>query len=141
MNVIGQRFYANSTPVSVNDLVNILHLPQQSIEQQLNLFIEHGLLANIDSDELRYTPARPLEELTLKSVVDTVREPGPSSHFKTTLNTNFSGIQAVLNKVDESLDQVLGSKTVKDIVHDNEFKNGKLANNGVASINKAENSQ
>jgi len=141
MNVIGQRFYANSTPVSVNDLVNILHLPQQSIEQQLNLFIEHGLLANIDSDELRYTPARPLEELTLKSVVDTVREPSPSSHFKTTLNTNFSGIQAVLNKVDESLDQVLGSKTVKDIVHDHEFKNGKLANNGVASINKAENSQ
>jgi len=141
MDVIGQRFYANSTPVSVNDLVNILHLPQQSIEQQLNLFIEHGLLANIDSDELRYTPVRPLEELTLKSVIDTVREPGPNSHFKTTLNTNFSGIKAVLNKVDESLDQVLGSKTVKDIVNEHESKNGKLANNGVTSINKAENSQ
>lgn len=126
MTVIGQRFYANATPASINDLVNVLHLPQHSIERQLNAFVDHGLLVNVDSDELLYSPARPLEELTLKSVVDIVREPGPSSHFKTTINPKFSGINSILSKVDESLDRVLGSKTVKDIVNEVDDANVKL---------------
>ncbi len=136
MTIIGQRFYANSKPASISDLVNTLHLPQQSIEQQLNLLVEHGLLVNIDADELLYSPAMPLEELTLKSVVDTVREPGPSSHIKSTLNANFSGIHSVLIKVDESLDQVLGSKTVKDIVNELNVNNDTLGNNAVTSIKR-----
>ena len=140
MTIIGQRFYTNSAPVSVNTLVDSLHLPQQSIEQQLDLLVEHGLLVNIDQDELRYTPARPLEELTLKSVVDTVREPGPSSHFKNTLSANFTAIQSVLRKVDDSLDQVLGSKTVKDIVNELDMPNDKFVKNAVTPINKADKS-
>jgi len=98
------------------------------------------LLVNIDQDELRYTPARPLEELTLKSVVDTVREPGPSSHFKNTLSANFTAIQSVLRKVDDSLDQVLGSKTVKDIVNELDMPNDKFVKNAVTPINKADKS-
>jgi len=140
MTIIGQRFYANSAPVSVNTLVDSLHLPQQSIEQQLDLLVEHGLLVNIDQDELTYTPARPLEELTLKSVVDTVREPGPSSHFKNTLSTNSTAIQSVLRKVDDSLGQVLGSKTVKDIVNELDMPNDKIVNNAVTPISKVDKS-
>ena len=140
MTIIGQRFYANSAPVSVNTLVDSLHLPQQSIEQQLDLLVEHGLLVNIDQDELTYTPARPLEELTLKSVVDTVREPGPSSHFKNTLSTNFTAIQSVLRKVDDSLGQVLGSKTVKDIVNELDMPNDKIVNNAVTPISNVDKS-
>lgn len=143
MAIIGQRFYANASPATVNDLVNALHLPQQSIEQQLALFVEHGLLVNVESDEISYTPARALEELTLKSVVDTVREPSPSSYFKSSLSENISAIHKVLSKVDESLEQVLGSKTVKDIVNElnvTEDKplDDKLANSEVTHINQAE---
>ena len=138
MAIIGQRFYANTTPISVTALVNSLHLPQQSIEQQLDLLVEHGLLVNIDQDELTYTPARPLEELTLKAVVDTVREPGPSSHIKTTLNTHFTAIQTVLRNVDKSLDQVLGNKTIKDLVNEFNADNDKLDDAAVTSIRKVE---
>ena len=143
MAIIGQRFYANSTPVTVNDLVNVLHLPQQSIEQQLRLFVEHGLLVNVESDELAYTPARPLEELTLKSVVDTVREPSPNSYFKSSLSANISAIHKILSKVDESLEQVLGSKTVKDIVNeldvtDDKPSGDKLVGGAVTHISQAE---
>ena len=67
---------------------------------------------------------------------DTVREPGPSSHIKSTLNANFSGIHSVLIKVDESLDQVLGSKTVKDIVNELNVNNDTLGNNAVTSIKR-----
>jgi membrane protein len=126
MAIIGQRFYANTAPVSITDLVSSLHLPQQSIQQQLSLLVEHGLLVNIDQDELTYTPARPLEKLSLKSVIDSVREPGPSSHIKSSLNTGFDAVNTVLMNVDNSLEKVLGSKTVKDVVNELDLDNGKL---------------
>jgi membrane protein len=116
MAIMGQRFYANTAPVSITEFVNSLHLPQQSIEQQLGLLVEHGLLVNVDQDELTYMPARPLEELSLKSVIDTVREPGPNSHIKNSLCAGFGAVNTVLMNVDNSLDQVLGCKTVKDII-------------------------
>ena len=126
MVIIGQRFYANAAPATVNDLVSALHLPQQSIEQQLTLFVEHGLLVIVEADDLSYSPARPLEQLSLKSVVDTVREPSPSSYFKSSLSENISAIHTILTKVDESLEQVLGSKTVKDIVNELDVTDDKL---------------
>ncbi|MGH1536560.1 MAG: YihY/virulence factor BrkB family protein [Gammaproteobacteria bacterium] len=129
MAIIGQRFYANTAPASINDLVTALHLPQHSIEQQLDLFVEHGLLVNIDPEKLLYTPARPLEELTLKSVIDTVREPGPNNHFKSSINSKFYGIHSVLKKADENLAQILGSKTVKDIVNELDGNSDQLSSN------------
>ena len=116
MTVIGQHFYRNFPPVSVNDLVEKLHLPKQSIEQQLQLFESHGLLIKIDADTPAYTPARPLEELSLKTVIDTVREPGPNSHIKSALTHLFPSINSLLGNVDKEIDQVLGGKTMKDII-------------------------
>lgn len=134
MAIIGQRFYAKTTPVSVTDLVSALHLPQQSIEQLLDQLVEHGLLANIDQDKLTYTPAIPIEELSLKSVIDTVRKPGPSSHIKNSLNTGFIAVNTVLSDVDNSLEQLLGTKTVKDIVNELNAENDKLVSTTVRSI-------
>jgi DNA-binding IscR family transcriptional regulator len=108
------------------------------IEQQLKLLVGHGVLVNVESDELFYTPARPLEELTLKAVVDTVREPLPNSYFKSSLNTNISGIQKILNRVDESLEQILGSKTVKDIVNELDVINDELVDSAMTHISQAE---
>lgn len=138
MTVIGQRFYANSPPISVNDLVEILHLPKQSIEQQLNLFESHGLLVRADFDMPAYTPARPLEELSLKQVIDTVREPGPKSHIKSSLNQNFSSINSLLVKVDKEMGQILGNKTVKDMVSEANNSPGEFVENAATPIISAE---
>ena len=124
MSVIGQRFYANALPVSVNDLVETLQLPKQSIEDQLILFEIHGLLVRADSDTLTYVHAQPLEELTLKTVIDTVRKPSPTSHIKSSLNQKFPTINELLNSVDKKVDNILGNKTIKQMVKDeNNFMN------------------
>jgi membrane protein len=140
MAIIGQRFYAHAAPVSVEYLINSLHVPQQPIEEQLNLFVEHGLLLMADADDVVYTPARPLEELTLKSVVDTVREPAPNNRFNTMLKANIPGIQSILNKVDEGLEQVLGRKTVKDIVNELDDSEGQVIDNSITPITRDRNS-
>ena len=116
MTVIGKRFYNHQTPIEIDSIVSDLRLPKQSIEQQLNLFEEHGLLVKAESDTLSYAPARPLEELNLKAVLDTVREPGPKSHLNSTLNENNSMINELLNEIDSGFEQLLSNKTIRDIV-------------------------
>ena len=116
MTVIGKRFYNHQTPIDIDSIVSDLRLPKQSIEQQLNLFEEHGLLVKAESDTLSYAPARPLEELNLKSVLDTVREPGPRSHLNSTLNGNNSMINELLNEIDSGFEQLFSNKTIRDIV-------------------------
>ena len=98
MTVIGKRFYNNQSPIDIDSIVYDLKLPKQSIEEQLSLFEEHGLSVKVDSDTLAYTPARPLEELSLKSVIDTVREPGPNNHLKSMHTKCFHHCKTYCNK-------------------------------------------
>ena len=124
-------------------LLGDLRLPKQSVEQQLNLFEEHGLLVKAESDTLSYTPARPLEELNLKAVIDTVREPGPKSHLKSTLNQNNSTINELLKEVDLGFEQLLSNKTIRDIVKSadktNDKENESLINTYVTEFSKVRN--
>ena len=120
MTVIGQQFYSNKPPVSVNELVEKLRLPKQSIEHQLQLFDTHGLLVKTDSEEPAYTPARPLEEMSLKTVIDTVREPGPNSYITSALIHHFPLVDSLLGNVEKEMDEILGSKTMKDIIKQKE---------------------
>ena len=130
MTVIGQRFYNSTMPVFVNELVETLHLPKESIEKQLDLFEAHGLLLKADEDIPAYSPAYPLSELTLKTVVDTVREPEPGSQVNSLLNQTFPSINSLLSSVDNHLDKIMGNKTIKELVNE---QNKSLSNDGVAS--------
>ncbi len=134
MTVIGQHLYDKAPPVSINDLVEILHLPKQFIEQQLNLFESHGLLVRADSDIPTYIPARPLEELSLKTVIDTVREPSPNSHIKSSLSQKFPTINSLLGRVDKEMEQVLGNKTIKEIIKDQNSSNNQSIDSAVTPI-------
>ena len=134
MTIIGQRFYNNIPSISANDLVEILHLPKQSIEMQLDLFVVHGLLVCNDAENPTYTPARPLEELSLESVVNTVREPNPDLHMDSMLNNNFNVINDVLTEIDGQLKQVLGGVTIKDVVQKQELPGKVTTDSSVTPI-------
>lgn len=116
MSIVGHRLYSNKPPISVNGLVESLKLPKQSIEQQISLLEAHGMLLKTDLEDLTYAPARALEELTLKEVINSVREPDPNSLMKATLNKRFTTINNLLYTVDNEMDRVLGAKTIKDII-------------------------
>ncbi len=118
MTIVGHRLYSNKPPISVNGLVESLKLPKQSIEQQLSLLESHGMLLKTDLEDLTYAPARALEELTLKEVIDSVRQPDPHSLMKATLNKRFTAINNLLSRVDSEMDQILGTKTIKDLVNE-----------------------
>ena len=116
MTIIGQRYYENSVPVYVNEMVERLKLPKESIEKQLKLFLSHGLILKADEDIPAYSPAHPLSELTLKTVINTVRKPEPKSHTKHLLNQTFPKINSLLSGVDQHIDKVMGDMTIKELV-------------------------
>ena len=140
MTTIGKRFYNHQMPIDIECIVNDLKFPQQSIEQQLQLFEQHGLLVRAESDTLSYAPARPFEELSLKSVLDTVREPGPSNHLKSTLTVKNPFISELLDEIDEGIDQVLSGKTIRDIVKSIESEDHSQSANTITTIKQTRNS-
>ena len=140
MTSVGKRFYNHQTPIDIEDIVNDLKLPQQSIEEQLTLFEQHGLLLRAESDTLAYAPARPLEELSLKSVLDTVREPIPDSHINAMFNHKNQMISGLLNKLDTEIDHVLSGKTIRDIVKSSESEDDISATNTITETTELRNS-
>ncbi len=140
MTSIGKRFYNHQTPINIENIVSDLKLPQQSIEEQLALFEEHGLLLKAESDTLAYAPARPFEELDLKSVLDTVREPMPNSPLNAMFNQKNQMIAGLLNELDSSIDQVLSEKTIRDIVKSSESEDDSSTTNTITEITKVRNS-
>ncbi len=143
MTAIGKRFYNNQSPIEIDSIVYDLKQPKQSIEEQLSLFEEHGLLIKVESDTLAYTPARPLEELNLKSVIDTVREPGPNNYLKSMQSRSHSLINKLIKDMDYSLEQLLGSKTIRDVVKSSDYSDANdldsKKNNSVTEISKVRN--
>jgi len=140
MTAIGKRFYNHQTPIGIESIVSDLKMPQQSIEEQLTLFEEHGLLVRAESDTLSYVPARPFEELNLKSVLDTVREPGPKSHIQAMFNNKNSVIAELLNDLDSGIDQVLSGKTIRDIVKLADSQEDDSSSSTITVIKKIRNS-
>ena len=143
MTAIGKRFYNNQSPIEIDSIVYDLKQPKQSIEEQLSLFEEHGLLIKVESDTLAYTPARPLEELNLKSVIDTVREPGPNNYLKSMQSRSHTLINKLIKDMDYSLEQLLGSKTIRDVVKSSDYSDANdldsKKNNSVTEISKVRN--
>ncbi len=130
MTNIGQRFYSNTCPVSANDLVEILQLPKQSIERVLNLFEERKILTKVDDEDPMYTPARPLEELSLKEVIDCVREPEPGNVLQTSIEHQNSKIIQYIDSIDSKIDEIMGNKMLKEVILEtmqNEDENGSAA--------------
>jgi len=140
MTAIGRRFYNHETPINIESIVNDLKMPQQSIEEQLTLFEAHGLLVKAESDTLAYAPARPLEELDLKTVLDTVREPDPNSHIKNMFKNRNTDIADLLNELDSGIDQVLRKKTIRDIVKSSDSQDDPSASSTITEIKTIRNS-
>ena len=140
MTVIGKRFYNHETPIGIESIVSDLKMPQQFVEEQLTLFEVHGLLVKAESDTLAYAPARPFEELDLKSVLDTVREPNPSGHIKIMFKHKNSDIVDLLKEVDIGMDQVLSKKTIRDIVKSSDIQDDASTSSTITEIKTNRNS-
>jgi membrane protein len=114
MALIGLHFYSGKPPWTAEDLVRRLHAPLSTVQELLSIFTKKGLLV-MASDEKSTLPARDLEQIGIKQILDAVRDNENGANL-TEGTRERDGVGEVMREVDESIASALKGKSLKDLV-------------------------
>jgi membrane protein len=116
MAIVAQRHYQALKPFSASDFVLRLRVQIQGVTKILAALKKAGLITENYDDPPCYIPNTPLEETSVKQVIDAVRCDGSASilGFATPRKAVY-GVAAVSKSIDDALAQALTNITVKDM--------------------------
>lgn len=116
MYLIGLNYLKGQNNWTANKLVRHLQVPFDTIEESLNKLVESKILLELDSDEIEYVPARSLESINLKEILDSYRKSNDSSMLKTNLEV-IPEVNKVTQNIENSLDKALENRSLRDLLH------------------------
>jgi uncharacterized BrkB/YihY/UPF0761 family membrane protein/DNA-binding IscR family transcriptional regulator len=73
MTFIAQQFQSGAKPPGVNELASTLGVPTRLVSQVLQSLLHTKLLVEVLDREIRYTPARPLDQITAHDILHALR--------------------------------------------------------------------
>jgi len=117
MTLIGQRFQSGRTPAGMNELAAALGVPTRLIGHILIPMLQAGLLVEVSGGEAAYTPARPLDQISVHDIIQSLRI-GSGLELET---TNEPCRRVVRDKFDRVMDaerDVARSLTLDAIVRE-----------------------
>ncbi len=115
MSLIGENFYNNRPPWSLDAMARRLQVSADALEILLKDLEGGGLLVQTDTDPPTYVPAQPLETTTVKRVLDLVRSADDGFLLNIAANTRVGDVDEIINKIDHAVEEALGGQTVKDL--------------------------
>ena len=116
MVAIAQRYYHGLEPLTAKELALLQHFPSDIMCRLLDALECQGLIKQTGDKIPTYLPARPLEEMSVKQVIDAVRAADEDKHLNPELLRAAPKIKLIFEQLDEILEQQLGSKTIKDLI-------------------------
>ncbi len=113
--MIGNNFYQRQPPLSVEEIVDELACPRQSIEEILQCYEDAGILNRVDGIYPAYTPAMPFESLTVNEAYQAIR----TSHaifspIRQTLPGDL--IKPIIERIEHSVQRELDELTIKQLI-------------------------
>ena len=116
MAIIAQRYYQSRKPFSASDFVYRLRVQIQGVTRVLLALKQAGLVTENNEDPPRYLPNAPLEQTSLKTVIDAVRSDGTVPMIALRVPRKpVQGVAEVTAAIDAALDAALASTTVRDM--------------------------
>jgi len=109
------HFQGGKGPLSVVELANRLNVTYALMDEILLKLREAKFVASVDEAREQFLPARDLEQVTLREIVEAIEEENlvaaslPGDRQKEV-------IESIFERAREAKDQVLGHTTIKDIV-------------------------
>lgn len=116
MFLIGYNFYHDKARWTLDTLVDHLGLPPEPIQNTLNQLTNKKLIIETSDDISGYMPARDIETIKLKEILDTARNNKDVSNAIENRLSSITEVDAVLERVDDSIESALGEQTVKSLV-------------------------
>ncbi|MCX7857897.1 MAG: YihY family inner membrane protein [Deltaproteobacteria bacterium] len=115
--LIALRFAHAENPLNVKEISNMLKIPVRLVSQLLNELIEAGLVVEVSKgvkEQPAFQPARPIEGLTLKTVIDAYEKKG-DAYLPDTASEEVDRVLFFLGKIAESIESSPGNVQVREI--------------------------
>ena len=116
MTRIGERHYQDQVGCQCKDLALTFNVPSDIIARVLRALEDTGLVKQSNDKSPLYLPAKPLEEMSVKSVLDAVRYANENDHLNSQRLPSNPQLDKVFNDIDDSTTSLLANQTVKDLV-------------------------
>ncbi|MFQ5787743.1 MAG: hypothetical protein ACE5H1_07145, partial [Thermodesulfobacteriota bacterium] len=116
MYLIGYNYYHDKDRWTLNSLVDHLGLPQNDIHDLLKQLENDRLILETGEPEPTYIPAKDLETIKLKEIVDSVRKDGEEKSLREKGYPSFPEIDSVIERIDESIHNTLGEENLKNLI-------------------------
>jgi membrane protein len=116
MAMIGRAHAQGEAAWTVQGLAQQLGIPAANIEQLLDALERSGLLVHTADDPPHYLPAHALETITLKAVLDSVRNAGEPVEISQGCAALAEAAEACHGDIDAGIAGALHGRTVRDLV-------------------------
>lgn len=116
MVLIGYNYYHNKQAWTLDSIVVHLGLPLEPVQEVLQLLENSKLILETHDEPPAYLPARDMETITLKELLDSVRVAEKETHSIESRVDAIQEVDGVIKRLDEAIKNALGDKTVKSLV-------------------------
>ncbi len=111
--LIGRRQYQGAAHWSVPELAKSLKVPVDQVQTVIAVLQAGGLIEQTSASPVTYLPSLPLEQMTIRRVIDTVRG------GDTELSIAIAGdavVDGVMRDIDQATAEALADRSVRDLV-------------------------
>ncbi|HSE83587.1 MAG TPA: YihY/virulence factor BrkB family protein, partial [Thermodesulfobacteriota bacterium] len=119
MYLIGHNYYYNKERWTLDSLVDYLGLPHEPIQNTLRQLEGGGLILETGDNPPAFIPAKDIETIKLKEILDTARRNKDDPHSIERRFFSIPEVDPVIKRIDESIEHILGEETVKDLILQN----------------------
>ena len=116
MYFIGFNYFHNKDHWKLDDLVNRLELPVDTVHDILNLLEQDGLILETADDPPAYIPARSIETIKLNDLLNSVRIAEKETLSVEKRVASVPEVDNIISTLDNAFDKTLGEKTLRDLV-------------------------
>jgi membrane protein len=118
MRLIGKAYQNSEDQWTLEDLIEKLSLPMESIDEVLHKLLLRKFLITTGDDPAYYVPGRDLQTITIKEVLNVVREDSEENN----VNNAFANecVANLLKELDSITGKHLENKTIRDLIPPND---------------------
>jgi len=112
---IGQRFYRGEPAWTLEALAGQIRIPTTALESVIEAIRQRGLLLETADDPPCLIPARALESVTIKELLDAIRTAGEEPGLSAETMYSAERVNQLFQSMDESLSGTLHGQTWRDL--------------------------
>jgi membrane protein len=116
MFLIGESYYHDTRPWTVDSLVTRLGLPVEPIQDVITVLEKKGLVVETGDDPPAYLPERDIETIRLTELLSSVRTAEEETFQVDDTHISAPQVDRVIKRIEGAIGETLGEETLKGLV-------------------------